>query len=171
LWNLFYFLLEYRVAVIMAELAANIVGIISAGTKVALVLSQLASELGSAGHEMRMIGGEVRSFCAVLKTLGETLEKLHTSQYYNHCSDMIRDMTKASSEMYTEILDAVDSLRSMTGAKDGRDSKFGIGRRMQWVVFHKPKIVMLRAAMEAYKSNLSLMLNTLSTAEKVTRRM
>jgi hypothetical protein len=106
-----------------------------------------------------------------LKTLGETLEKIETSQYYSHCFHMIQDMTDASLQMYTELFDAVDSLTSMTGGKDGRDSKFGIGRRMQWVVFHKPKIVMLRAAMEAYKSNLSLMLNTLSTAEKVTRRM
>jgi hypothetical protein len=51
----------------MAELAGSIIGIVSAGTKVALVLSQLASDVGSAGHEVRMIDGEVRSFCAVRK--------------------------------------------------------------------------------------------------------
>jgi hypothetical protein len=154
----------------MAELAGSIIGIISAGTKVAYILSQLASDVGSAGREARMISGEVRSFCAVLKTLGETLEKIETSQYYSHCSEMVRDMTIASLDMFIEILDAVESLRSMTSGKDGKDGKFGFGRRIQWVVLQKPKILMLRAAMESYKSNLALMLGTLSTAEKVTRR-
>jgi hypothetical protein len=36
---------------IMAELAGSIIGIVSAGTKVALVLSQLAADVGSAGQE------------------------------------------------------------------------------------------------------------------------
>jgi hypothetical protein len=43
---------------IMAELAGSIIGIVSAGTKVALVLSQLAADVGSAGQEARMIGSD-----------------------------------------------------------------------------------------------------------------
>lgn len=38
-------------SIFMAEFAASIIGIVSAGTKVALVLSQLAADVGSAGHE------------------------------------------------------------------------------------------------------------------------
>jgi hypothetical protein len=151
----------------MAEFASAIIGIVSAGTKVTLVLSQLAADVGSAGREARMIGGEIRSFCAVVKTLGETLEKVEKSPYYADCTEMTRHMTEASMEMFTEILDACESVKSMTKGKDG---KFGLVSKVQWAVFQKPKMAVLRAAIEAYKSNLALMLNTLNTAEKVSRR-
>ena len=101
----------------MAEFAASIIGIVSAGTKVALVLSQLSADVGSAGHEARMIGGEIRSFCSVLKTLGETIEQIETSPRYAHCSEMIKDMTEDSLQMFTEILNAVDKLKKMENKK------------------------------------------------------
>jgi hypothetical protein len=155
---------------IMAELAGSIIGIVSAGTKVALVLSQLAADVGSAGQEARMIGSEIRSFCTVLKTLGNALEKIQGSDYYGHCFEMVQDMTDASLEMFTEILNAVENLRSMAVGKDGKDGKFSFVGKVQWVVFQKPKILVLRAAIEAYKSNLALMLGTLDVTEKVARR-
>ena len=152
----------------MAELAASIIGIVSAGTKVPLVLSQLTADVGSAAKEARMIGNEIRSFCAVVKTLGEALERVQTSPYYSHCSDTIKDMTDASMEMFTVIFNATESVMTMTKGKDGN---FGLRSRVQWTVFQKPKILVLRAAIEGYKSNLALMLGTLDTAQKVMRRM
>jgi hypothetical protein len=154
----------------MAEFAASIIGIVSAGTKVALILSQLSADVGSAGHEARMIGGEIRSFCSVLKTLGETIEQIETSPRYAHCSEMIKDMTEDSLQMFTEILNAVDKLKKMTQGRDGKDGNFNLVERVQWAVLKKPKLLVLRAAIEAYKTNLTLMLSTLSTAEKATRR-
>ncbi|KAF2878184.1 hypothetical protein BDV95DRAFT_589148 [Massariosphaeria phaeospora] len=154
----------------MAELAGSIIGIVSAGTKVTLVLSQLAADVGSAGKEARMIRSEIRSFCAVVKTLGDTLKKIQDSPYYAHCAELIKDMTDTSLEMFTEILDAAESLSKITKGKDGKDGKFSIVDRVQWAVFQKPKIMILRAAIEAYKSNLALMLGTLNTAQKVARR-
>lgn len=155
----------------MAELAGSIIGIISAGTKVAFVLSQLASDIGSAGQEARMISSEIRTFCAILNTLKDTMDRINNSNYYTHCSDMIRDMTNASVEMFTEVLNAAETLRTITKGKDGRDGKFTFVSKVQWVVFQKPKIVVLRAAIEAYKSNIALMLGTINTVEKVARRM
>lgn len=98
----------------MAEFAASIIGIISAGTKVALVLTYLAADVGSAGHEAKMIGGEIRSFCSVLRTLGETTETIEILPRYAHCTDKVSGMTEDSLQMFTEILDAVDKLRKMT---------------------------------------------------------
>jgi hypothetical protein len=154
----------------MAELAASLIGIISAGTKVALVLSQLASDIGSAGQEARMISSEIRTFCTILSTLKDTMEKIEGSDYFAHCFDMMRGMTDASAEMFTEVLDAAETLRGMTIGKDGRDGKFNFLGKLQWVIFQKPKILVLRAAMEAYKSNIALMLGTINTVEKVARR-
>jgi hypothetical protein len=155
----------------MTELAGSIIGIVSAGTKVALVLSQLASDIGSAGQEARMISSEIRTFCTILNTLKDTMDKINNSNYYAHCSDMVQDMTTASVEMFTEVLNAAETLRSMTKGKDGRDGKFKLVSKIHWVVFQKPKIIVLRAAIEAYKSNIALMLGTINTVEKVARRM
>lgn len=83
---------------------------------------------------------------------------------------MIKDMTEASSEMFSEVLDAVESLRSMIAVKEGRDGKFTFVNKAYWVVFQKPKILVLRAALEAYKSNIALMLGTMTTVEKVSKR-
>lgn len=118
-----------------------------------------------------MIGSEIRSFCAVLKTCGNTIEKLQSSEYYAHCYEAVQEMTDASLEMFSEILNAVKTLRDMAAGKDGKDGKFGFVGKVQWVIFQKPKILVLRAAIEAYKSNLQLMLATLDTAEKVSRRV
>ena len=63
----------------MAELAATIIGIVSASAKVALLLSQLASDMGSAGREARTIAIEIRSSCTVLRTLHDTIAKVEGS--------------------------------------------------------------------------------------------
>jgi hypothetical protein len=155
----------------MAELAGSIIGIVSAGTKVALVLSQLASDIGSAGQEARMISSEIRTFCTILNTLKDAMGTIHSSPYYAHCFDVVRRMTDASVEMFTEVLNAAESLRAMAKGKDKKDGKFGFVSKVHWVVFQKPRIVVLRAAIEAYKSNIALMLGTINTIEKVARRL
>jgi hypothetical protein len=154
----------------MADLAASVLGIVSAGTKITLILAQLASDVGSAGKEIKMVGSEIRSSLAVLKTLAEVLKKVEESPYFAHCVEVTKDMTAASLEMFTDILDAAKDLEDMVKGKEGKDGKVGIMSRFQWAIFQKPKMLVLRAAIEAYKSNLALMLGTLSTAEKVGRR-
>lgn len=151
----------------MADFAASIIGIVSAGTKVALVLSQVASDIGSAGREARTIATEIRCLCSILKTLHDAIEKVQLSPYYAHCVEVIRDMTDASLEMYSDILTITGSLQAMAKTQEG---KFKLRARIQWAAFDKPKLTMLRAALEAYKSNLALMLGTLGIAEKVSRR-
>jgi hypothetical protein len=92
----------------MAEIAASIIGIVSAGTKVTIVLIQLASDVGSAAKEARMIAGEIRSLCAVVKTLGEALEMVQGSRYYVHCAEM----TKVREESYSPTRQRVCCLRA-----------------------------------------------------------
>lgn len=69
----------------MAELAGSIIGIVAASTKVAIVLSQLASDIGSAGQEARMIGSEIKTLCMILNTLKDAMERIPSSDYYAHC--------------------------------------------------------------------------------------
>jgi len=53
----------------MADFAASIIGIVGAGTKAALVLTQVATGLESAGKEAQMIATEIRSSCKIFTTL------------------------------------------------------------------------------------------------------
>jgi len=94
----------------MAGLAASIIGIVSAGTKVTLVLAQLAADIGSSGKEARMITSETRCLCTVLKTLPDTIEKVQSSNYYEYCASVTRDMTDAGLEMFSEILNVIEQL-------------------------------------------------------------
>jgi hypothetical protein len=120
----------------MAELAGSIIGIVSVGTKVALVLSQLASEIGSAGQEARMISSEIQTFCTILNTLKDTMETIQSSPYYAHCFDMVRGMTDASVQMFTEVLNVAEALEVMARGKDG---KFGFVNKVHWVVFRNQR--------------------------------
>lgn len=74
----------------MAEFVASVAGIVSIGTRVSLTLYQLAADIGDAATEARIVAGEIRAFCSVVKTLGETLENIHDSQYYAHCANMTK---------------------------------------------------------------------------------
>jgi hypothetical protein len=149
----------------MAELTVSTIGIVSAGTKVALVLSQLANDVGSAGKEAKMVATEIRGSCTVLITLQDILKRVQTSVYSAHCADVTNDMTDTSLEIFGEILDVIESLCSVT---ETPDIKLKVRRRLQWA-FQKPRITMLRAALDAYQSNLALMLGTFDIIEKTTR--
>jgi hypothetical protein len=151
----------------MAEFAASLIGIVSAGTKVALVLSQLANDLGSAGKEARTIANEIRWSCNILNTLKESLERVQKSAYYAHCTELTSEMMDVNVEMLAEVMDVVNSLKNFTERMP--ENKMKPLRRLQWV-FQKPKIIMLRAALDAYRSNLALMLGTLDVAQKATRQ-
>jgi hypothetical protein len=154
----------------MADLAVSILGIVSTGTKITLILAQLASDVSSASKEIKMIGSEIRGSLTVLKTLAEVLKMVEESPYFAHCIEVTKDMIAASLQMFTEILDATKDLEDMVKGKEGKDGKVGIMSRFQWAIFQRPKLLVLRAAIEAYKSNLALMIGTLSTVEKVGRR-
>lgn len=151
----------------MNDLLARVIGLNSTGAKLALLLSQLASDMGSAGTEARTVASEIRCLCTVLKALREMVERVQSSPYYSHCGEVVNDMTDASLEMYSDILKATTEVESMT--KSHQDGKAKLMIWFQWAVFHNPKIRLLRASIEAYKSQLSLMLQTLHTVEKLSR--
>ena len=110
--------------------------------------------------------------CTILKTVANTIENLEKSPYSDHCEEVVASLTAASLNLFDEILDVIKSLRQITGDKDEEHdaSKFGITKKMVWMAFQKPEIVFLRAQLEAYKSNLELMLGTLEVSQRAAKR-
>ena len=145
----------------MAELAASLIGIIEAGTKVAFLLSTLASNIGSAGKEAQVVAREIRSFCSIMRSLSQAVDQIKDGEYSSRCSELISEMTAVSQQMFTEILDLVENLRSVS---DFSKTKLNLAGRMKWVL-NKPKIAFLRTALETYKADLSLMLGSIHVAQ------
>lgn len=155
----------------MAELVASLVGLIGAGTKVAMVLSHVASEIGSAGKEPQIMAREIRSFCTIIRVLSQTMDSVHSEMTWNNysdCSETISDMMIVSQDMFTEILSLVNSIQksSLGGSALPNNSKFNLASRIRWVM-NKPKFVFLRSALEAYKSNLSLLLGSIQLSQSL----
>ncbi|KAM5355116.1 hypothetical protein ACJ41O_001762 [Fusarium nematophilum] len=147
----------------MAEFAASLIGIIAAGTKVAMVLSTTAGDVGSAGKEAQVMAREIRSFCTILRNVTQTIEIVENTDQMSHCSDLVSEMTAVSREMFSEILELVDCMQksSSWGA-----SRVNLAARVKWVI-NKPKLVFLRTAIEAYKADLCLLLGSLQFAQTV----
>jgi hypothetical protein len=103
---------------ITAEFAASIVGIVSIGTRLSLTLYQLAADIGDAATEARIVAGEIRSLCSVVKTLSETLEKVQDSQYYAHCAEM----TKVRFSQLRPLSPLKSQLLNLKIGDDGRES-------------------------------------------------
>ncbi|KAF4463502.1 kinase regulator Ste50 [Fusarium albosuccineum] len=145
----------------MAELAASLIGIIAAGTKVAMVLSTTAADVGSAGKEAQVMAREIRSFCTILRNVTQTIEIVEDTNQMSHCSELVSEMTAVSRDMFSEILELVDCMQrsSSWGA-----SRVNLAARVKWVI-NKPKLVFLRTAIEAYKTDLCLLLGSLQFAQ------
>ena len=112
----------------MVEPAASIVGIVSAGVKITIVLFRISEELGTAGKEARLIASEISTFCAVLKTLHANLSKIESSPYFSSCRAAVADMTTASMRMYDEVLDAAEELQKIAAK-----GAVGVKGKVRWV--------------------------------------
>ncbi|KAJ2897079.1 hypothetical protein MKZ38_004989 [Zalerion maritima] len=152
----------------MAELAASIIGIVSAGTKVAYVLSSIGSNIGSAGKEARIMAQEIRSFCTILHHIEIVMSKRiqQSSGHFSHCSEILEDMTIVSQCMFKEIVDIVDHTQTMADESGLALGKVALGARLKWV-FNRPKFLFLRSALEAYKADMSLMLEVMQAAQSL----
>lgn len=155
----------------MADLVASLIGIIGAGTKVAMVLSQVASEIGSAGKEPQIMAREIRSFCTIIRVLSQTMDGVHSGMTWNNysdCAETISDMMIVSREMFTEILSLVNNIQKSSFGASGlpNNSRFNLASRIRWVM-NKPKFIFLRSALEAYKSNLSLLVGSIQLSQSL----
>jgi len=153
----------------MAEIAiaASIIAVAGAGAKMSSILHQLASDIGSAGKDARMIGNEVSSFCSIMNVLGTTLARAETAKYSTRCADNTRTLHENYLDIFDEITKFVESLRSQLPGACAKRSKW---RSRAKCVFRKPRILYLRACLDSYKHNLNLALNTLELVHKVATR-
>ncbi|KAK7698412.1 hypothetical protein SLS64_012533 [Diaporthe eres] len=136
-----------------------------------MVLSQVASEIGSAGKETQIMAREIRSFCTIIRILRQTMDIVHSEMTWNNysdCSETISDMMIVSQDMFMEILSLVNSIQksSLGGSALPNNSKFNLASRIRWVM-NKPKFVFLRSALEAYKSNLSLLIGSIQLSQSL----
>ncbi|KAG4433607.1 hypothetical protein IFR05_010910 [Cadophora sp. M221] len=139
----------------MAEFAASVLSIISVGTKVTLVLFQVAADLGSAGEDVRWLGTEISVFCAVLNDLNTILERAKKSGFSLDSLKSVGAIVDHCKEILERIQMVVDKLTGEV-RPDG-ESKVTYVARAKWI-FAKSKVECLRTKLESSKLTLSVMM-------------
>jgi hypothetical protein len=139
----------------MADLAGSIISIIGTGTKVTLVLFEIASDLGSAGEDIQWLGTSISVFCAVLEDLKSTLERAQSSGF---SLTSLKNMAvilihcKANLEKIQNVVDKVSN-----ASATGDDRRMSAIARAKWV-FSKSKVETLRTRLESSKLTLNVMM-------------
>ncbi|KXT00987.1 hypothetical protein AC579_4402 [Pseudocercospora musae] len=156
-----------------AGLVFGIIALVGTGTKLAISTFDFATTLGGAGRELQIVATEISTFSSTLRQLQGVLDHAHfkpTSQAIS----TVQQITKHCAEVFKDIEERVTSLR---GVKDDGNAPTSTAffptpdfvEKVKWT-FKKPKVMEMRSTLEACKSTLNVMLNTMLLAERVSRR-
>ena len=155
----------------MAEigLVASIIQIVGAGTRLSIAIFDIAATIGNAEKDLQNLGTEVSLLCSVLKQVQGLLEHAHfhpSPVAVESAAKIIIQCRKVFQEM-ANILAPLNA----TGATivfPAADINFV--SKVKWAFSRKSRIAMLRSTLESFKLTLSVMLNTMQLAERVSRR-
>jgi hypothetical protein len=146
---------------------ASIFGIIGAGAKLAIVLFDFASGLGSSGSEVRAIAVDISLFCSVLQQLERTLARAKDRRYSISAIETTQKILDHCQFVFSEIDGIVSGLQKHNSGTGEISVDFKA--RVKWM-FKKSKVQVHRATLESCKITLHLMLTTLDFAQKVSAR-
>ncbi|KXS95210.1 hypothetical protein AC578_6931 [Pseudocercospora eumusae] len=159
----------------MAEtgLVFGIIALVGTGTKLAISTFDFATTLGGAGRELQIVATEISTFSSTLRQLQGVLDHAHFKPTPQAIST-VQQITKQCAVVFKDIEERVVSLR---GAKDEGNGPTGTPffpsldfvEKVKWT-FKKPKVMEMRSTLEACKSTLNVMLNTMLLAERMSRR-
>lgn len=142
----------------MAEigLIASIIGVAGAGAKVSLTLFKIASQLGAAADEVRLVAGDASALSLVLTLLSNTLKARRANaddgeQIAGALVSLCRSVTQNSEELVRDL----EPLIKRDGSTVAQSML-----RVRWI-FGKPKFATHRQALESLKSTLNLLVSTM----------
>ncbi|KAJ9605202.1 oligomeric, coiled-coil, peripheral membrane protein [Cladophialophora chaetospira] len=143
----------------MAEIgiAASIIGIAGAAATIAKGLYQIASDIGSAGKQVRLIAQDTNAFSHALTNLGQLLNSgsASTERARAIASDLIVLCKEILADSHT-LLKVLEPLIKLTGRKWKRATL-----RVRWL-FEKSKFAVHRQSLEALKATLTLLVATMT---------
>lgn len=143
----------------MAEigLIASILAIAGAGAKISLGLYEFASDIGSAGKEVRFIARDTNAFSQALTSLSQVLNggtasseraRLIVGDLIVLCRDILDDSAM--------LLKVLQPLVKLSGSHRNR-----LVLRIRWL-FEKSKFVFHRQSLESLKATLTLLVSTIT---------
>lgn len=139
----------------MAELVgvvAGIVGLAGAAAKVSLALFECGRNLASARIELENLAGNVSDLSTVLEHLVDVLKK-YESQVAAQTIETVSRLVTRCEKVLEELKVAAELVKSRAA-------------RFKWL-FRKPKTQEHNMNLEGFKSNLSLVIQTLSLAKSL----
>ena len=150
-------------------LVASIVQTVGTGTQLSIAIFDVAATIGNAEKDLQHIGTEVSLPCSVLKPVQALLEHAHfrPSTIAIESAQKIVQQCRAVFEEMTNIL-APLKLTGSNAVFPAADLDFI--SKVKWAFSKRSRISMLRSTLESCKLTLSVMLNTMQLAERVSQR-
>ena len=149
----------------MAEavgLAASVLSVAQIAWTVAKGLHDLADEVGSAGEAVRIFANDFSLFVENIKKLGELLEGLPPTsrQAESATEDLLEVALEQVVHPFQVLLRDLQPLLVRWHDSPSRMKQLGI--RLQWAFSYKSKVLFFHGALNALKSNVSLLLQTMA---------
>ena len=149
----------------MAEavaLAASALGLAQTGRNVAKGLFDLAGEDGTAGEAVGIFANDFQLFVETIKTVGTFLKTLPavSRRAQSTTEELLEVALEQVVEPFQLLLSGLEPL--LVRWKDSPSRMRQLGVRLQWAFSCKKKVLFYHAALNALKSNLSLLLQSMS---------
>lgn len=149
----------------MAEvigLAASVIAVAQTAWTVAKGLHDLADEVGSAGEAVRVFANDFKFFVENLKELGELLDGLPSTsrKAESATQDLLEVATDQVVQPFQRLLRDLQPLLERWHESPSRMKQLGV--RLQWAFSYKSKVLFFHGALNALKSNVSLLLQTMA---------
>jgi hypothetical protein len=147
-------------------LAASVLQIADYGWKTSYKLYAFSKKVHEAGKTIELISQDISATGAVLKQLGDRVEKDVTAAPDSRiCS---QGLINAASQLVEECKNLFTEIDISIGGKEGNKVILGFKQKLKWS-YLEPRVELLRANLERLKSSLAIMLNVLIYAEQLRR--
>ena len=159
----------------MAELGiiASIVQIADIGLRLGLRLYTFGETVASADRSISAVSNDVSLTSSILKELGRTLEEdkagICSSNAVKTAEAIVRECSKAFQEMDDLLLKKVPSLQAQAIPGEKKSRATVMLEKLRWSTI-KSKVECLRSNLDRMKSTLTLMINVIIYAKKVSEQ-
>ena len=143
-------------------LAAGVLALAQTGWHVSKGLFDLAAEVGTAGEAVRVFASDFWLFVETVRTLGDLLKRLPpvSRRAQSTTEELLEVALEQVVEPFQQLLSNLEPLLVRWRNSPNRMRQLGV--RIQWAFSCKKKVLFYHAALNALKSNVSLLLQVMS---------
>ena len=148
------------------SIAAGVLGVASAGTKLSISLFSFAQGLGSAGKDIQMIAGELALFGQTLGLVHQSLDEVikenaAISSVLSQATHLIAPLKIQCNLVYSEAESLMESLKPINEEGSWTKRMKAQLSKIRWM-FQKSRADVVQGLVQNVKGTLSCLLNIIS---------